>query len=385
MSTGVDGNAAEPVASTTPPLDKIYFYLTQGCNLACRHCWLAPKFDPAGSRYPVLPVEVFETVIREAKPLGLSGVKLTGGEPLLHPEIDKLLAIVRREELRLTLETNGVLCTPELAVEIAQSSPGVCVSVSLDGADRATHEWVRGVPGSFEQALGGVRNLVAAGIPPQIIMSLMRVNAGQVEAMVRLAQSLGASSVKFNVIQPTGRGEGVLGGAEGLQISEMIELGRLVELKLAPTVPIKLFFDYPMAFRPLSRLADGAAGGRCGILSILGVLASGEYALCGIGMHVHELTFGMAGQDALAEVWRDAAALRELRAGMPDRLTGVCADCIMRAQCFGTCVAQSYYRTQSLWSPFWFCEQASATGQFPPSRMALPAGSANSSSEIGFN
>jgi len=147
---------------------------------------------------------------------------------------------------------------------------------------------------------------------------------------------------------------------------------------LAPTVPIKLFFDYPLAFRPLSRLADGAAAGRCGILTILGVLAAGEYALCGIGTHVPELTFGMAGQDALEGLWRDAAVLRELRAGMPGRLTGVCAECIMRAQCFGACVAQSYYRTQSLWSPFWFCEQADAIGQFPLSRMALLARSGES-------
>ena len=377
MSAGANGSGTEPVASTTPPLSTLYFYLTQGCNLACRHCWLAPKFDPSGSRYPVLPLELFEIAIGEAKPLGLTGVKLTGGEPLLHPEIVKLLAIVRREELRLLLETNGVLCTPALAAEIAQLGKAF-VSVSLDGADGATHEWVRGVPGSFEQALAGVRNLVAAGIRPQIIMSLMRANAGQAEAMVRLAQSLGAASVKFNVIQPTGRGEGVQGGAEGLQVSELIELGRFVDLKLAPTVPIKLFFDYPLAFRPLSRLAHETGGGRCGILTILGVLASGEYALCGIGTHVRELTFGMAGQDALAGLWRDAAVLRELRAGMPDRLTGVCADCIMREQCFGTCVAQSYYRTQSLWSPFWFCEQAGATGQFPASRMAVPAGSAKS-------
>ena len=69
----------------TPPLSRIYFYLTEGCNLACRHCWLAPGFDPDGSRHAVLPVELFETAIREARPLGLARVKLTGGEPLLHP------------------------------------------------------------------------------------------------------------------------------------------------------------------------------------------------------------------------------------------------------------------------------------------------------------
>ena len=154
------------------PLNQLYFYLTAGCNLACRHCWLAPKFDATGDRYPTLPVDLFETAIREAKPLGLSGVKLTGGEPLLHPNIVSLLEIARREELGLTIETNGVLCTPELAAEIAKS-PRRFVSVSMDGADAATHEWVRGVSGSFTKAQQAVRNLVAVGIRPQIILSLL--------------------------------------------------------------------------------------------------------------------------------------------------------------------------------------------------------------------
>ncbi len=73
------------------PLNQFYFYLTEGCNLACRHCWLAPKLDREGTLYPTLPVDLFETAIREAKPLGLKAVKLTGGEPLLHPQFLQLI------------------------------------------------------------------------------------------------------------------------------------------------------------------------------------------------------------------------------------------------------------------------------------------------------
>ncbi len=97
-------SAHDPVA---PSLTQLYFYLTEGCNLACRHCWLAPKYDPQGDRSSSLPVELFENAIREAKVLGLQRVKLTGGEPLLHPQIRMLLEIVQREELGLVMETNG--------------------------------------------------------------------------------------------------------------------------------------------------------------------------------------------------------------------------------------------------------------------------------------
>lgn len=151
MST--QGNPKDQKAGdgTVPSLNMLYFYLTEGCNLACRHCWLAPKFDTTGQRYPALPVELFQTAIREAKPLGLSGVKLTGGEPLLHRQFTGLLEIVRREELHLTIETNGLLCTREIAAEIAKT-PKRFVSVSIDGVDARPHEWVRGVQDSFQAA-----------------------------------------------------------------------------------------------------------------------------------------------------------------------------------------------------------------------------------------
>jgi SynChlorMet cassette radical SAM/SPASM protein ScmF len=207
--------------------------LTEGCNLACRHCWIGPRFDATGNHYPTLPVELFETAIREAKPLGLSGVKLTGGEPLLHPHFTRLLEIVRSEELRLIIETNGLLCTPEIAAEIAKS-PDRFVSVSIDGSDAATHEWVCGVPGSFKAARQAVSNLVAAGIRPQVIFTVMRSNAGQVDAIVRLAEEIGAASVKFNVVQPIARGEKLQKDQETLRIADLIALGRHVEQELAP-------------------------------------------------------------------------------------------------------------------------------------------------------
>jgi SynChlorMet cassette radical SAM/SPASM protein ScmF len=365
-------NQATP-NKTVPPLHQLYVYLTQGCNLACRHCWLSPQYDAAGDRYPTLPVALFETAIREAKPLGLSGVKLTGGEPLLHPRFTDLLEIIRREELRLTIETNGVLCTPGMAADIARS-PQRFVSVSIDGADAATHEWVRGVPGSFEKARQAVRNLAAADTRPQIIMALMRCNADQVAPMVRMAERLGASSVKFNVVQPTGRGERFQEGTDGLSVPELIELGRTVERDLAPATDVQLFFDYPMAFRSLGRIASGDGCGVCGVLTILGLIPSGHYALCGIGEHLPDLVFGAIGEDSLEQVWHEDPVLNELREGLPGRLTGVCGRCLMRFRCLGSCIAQNYYRTGSLWAPFWFCEQALEAGLFPETRLVGQSG-----------
>jgi SynChlorMet cassette radical SAM/SPASM protein ScmF len=354
------------------PLNQIYFYLTQGCNLRCCHCWIAPGFDSNASRYATLPVEHFEMVIREARPLGLSGVKLTGGEPLLHPEFKRLLEIVRREQLALNIETNGLLCTSEIAAEIAKS-PERFVSISIDGADAETHDRVRGVPGSFEGAKQAVRNLVAADTPPQVIMSVMLCNADQLDAVVRMAERLGAASVKFNVVQPAARGAKLHEAVGTLSIAKLISLGRYVDMELAKITRLQLFFDYPPAFRPLSKICNGNGFNTCGILGILGVIASGHYALCGIGTHVPELVFGAIGKKKLEEVWGRNRTLAALRKGLPHQLTGVCNRCLMKYRCLGACIAQNYYDAGTPWAPFWFCKQAQEAGLFPESRLTILA------------
>lgn len=350
-------------------LNQIYFYLTQGCNLACRHCWLAPAKDPDGAKYPALSLELFEKIIAEAKPIGLTAVKLTGGEPLLNPNFFDMLTVVARESLSLNIETNGVLCSAEHAKAITKACARPFVSVSLDGVDAKTHDFVRGVPGCFELAVNGIRSLVDAGIRPQIIFSVMKRNVDQVESIVRLARELGAGSVKYNLVQPTARGQQLHSKQETLSVAELVNLGRLVESILQISSPINLFFSYPAAFVRLSRLADRGGCGVCGIKTIIGVLADGTYALCGIGEHVKELTFGHAGRDSLAHIWGNHPLLKKIRDDLPEKLTGICGRCLMRRKCLGSCVAQNYYRSRDIMAQYWFCEEAESAGLFPNSRL----------------
>ena len=351
------------------PLNQIYFYLTEGCNLRCRHCWIAPKYQGKESSYPALELDLFKSIIEQAKPLGLSGVKLTGGEPLLHPQINEILEYIQTEDLRLTVETNGVLCTPELASKMA-ACKNPFISVSLDGSDAGTHEWVRGVEGSFGAALEGIRILVNAGFKPQLIMTIMRHNKEQMEPVVRLAERFGAGSVKFNIVQPTARGEKLHNSGEALSIEELVELGRWVETTLSDSTSLPVYFGHPMAFRPLGKMfgENGDGCGVCGIFGILGVLADGSYALCGIGETVPDFVFGHAASGSLADVWNTTPVLHEMREGLPKRLEGICGDCLMKGSCLGSCVAQNYYRSKNLWAPYWYCEKAYSSGLFPETR-----------------
>jgi len=352
--------------SPVPPLSRLYVYLTEGCNLACRHCWLAPRFDPDLLSTQWLAPELFARVLDEALPLGLSEVKLTGGEPLLHPKLPRLLDELQTRELSVVVETNGTLLTAGTAARLGEL--GARVSVSLDGADAVTHDELRGVQGAFERACRGVSLLAEAGVRTQVIFTVMRGNVEQLTAVPTLAQELGASSVKFNVVQPTARGERLHDADDGMSVGEYLRCMELVETELSATTDLSLHFDVPLAFRPLHRIAEPGGMSRCAILGVVGVLAGGHYALCGIGEQVPEMVFGEVGRDALREVWEDHPVLRQLREGLPGRLRGICGDCVLNTVCLGSCVAQNYYREHDLLAPFWFCELAEAEGLFPASR-----------------
>lgn len=348
-------------------LNTIYFYLTEGCNLKCRHCWIAPKFQNKDAKWPSLDFELFKDIVRQGKELGMSGVKLTGGEPLIHPDILKILDYIKEQGLHLTIETNGVECTPEIAGKIVQCKRNF-VSVSLDGTDSKTHEWVRGVPGCFEGALNGIRNLVKVGIRPQIIMSVMSLNKNQMEGIVKLAEKEKARSVKFNLVTPTARGEQMHDAGQTLSTQELIDIGHWVENTLAPSSKIRVVYSHPIAFRPLKRIATHPSG-KCGIFGIVGVLGSGKYALCGIGATVPELIFGDAKECKLEDVWNNNQVLNDIRKGLPSKLNGICGDCLMKDKCLGACVAMNYYRHKDLFAPQWYCEEAQKAGLFPESRI----------------
>jgi SynChlorMet cassette radical SAM/SPASM protein ScmF len=356
-----------------PRLNTLYFYLTNDCNLRCRHCWISPKYSPSEVSLSSLPFELYCSIIKEAQPLGLAGVKLTGGEPLFHPRIQDILDFTLKENLGLIIETNGVLCTSELAKKIAEFKQ-VYISVSLDGVNAETHEWVRGINGCFGKTLQGIKNLVDAGLGPklQIIMTLMPRNVDQMEDMVKLAESMGVGSVKFNLIQPAVRGKIMVEQGETLSIEEYIKLGEWVENVLSPLYRnIKIYYSHPFAFRPLSKMygSSGSGCATCGIKSIMGVLADGTYALCGIGENVPELTYGRAPFDKLEDVWNNSKVMNELRGHLPARLEGICSICLMKNLCLGFCIAENYNRSNNLWVPFWFCEEAYKKGLFPNNRL----------------
>ena len=349
-----------------PPLGAIYLYASSGCNLACQHCWITPTYDPSGETTVHARLDHVAKAIQEGKPLGLNRIKLTGGEPTLHPQFRELVHMISESGLGVTIETNGTLIDRDLA-RFLKSHRVQHISVSIDGATAEVHDDLRGVQGCFQQALDGIDHLVAEGLHPQLICTIHDGNISHFDRIIELAFEHKCNSVKFNHVQVVGRGD-QFAKKHALSIEDLLDLYRHLERDIRPGAKIPIFLDIPPAFHSIRQLSK-EPGGRCGIRNILGMLAGGELALCGIGVNVPELVYGHIETDDLRDVWCHSPKLKTLRDVIPSKLEGICGDCVLRDSCLGSCVANNFYVAGKLNAAYIFCDTAFSRGLFPMSRM----------------
>ncbi|MBW1973493.1 MAG: radical SAM protein, partial [Deltaproteobacteria bacterium] len=303
-----------------------------------------------------------------AIPLGLSRIKFSGGEPLLHPQFDKLLAIVKDKKLSWTMESNLTVLSDDILNIIANGVRPKHISTSIYSSIPEEHDKFTGVKGSFYRTIEGIRKLVKKDIHPQMIMSLHKDNVHQIESVVKLAEKEGCNSVKFNLIQPAGRSKsGNIPYLGGISPQEILEKGNWVDTNLTKKVKIPLLFDLPAAFKPIKKILSGSAG-RCNIKNIIGILADGSYALCGIGYTVPDLIFGFISKDNLRDIWEEHPIIKDIRENLPEKLEGICRDCLFNYYCLGSCVAMNFHDTGSLFSSYRLCEILNKKGLFPETR-----------------
>ncbi len=164
--------------------------ITDRCNYKCVYC----RTGELGAQYPELGIEEYLRLIKLFVGLGISKVRLTGGEPLLRRglvELVRALAGLRTtggEPLDLALTTNGHLLDG-LAQPLKDAGLNR-VTVSMDAVDAATFERITRVEGSYAAVLAGIRAARAAGLTPlKINCVLLRgFNDDQIEGFARFAR-----------------------------------------------------------------------------------------------------------------------------------------------------------------------------------------------------
>jgi MoaA/NifB/PqqE/SkfB family radical SAM enzyme len=193
------------MSSTTFVPQHVFLEITIECNLRCVQCDIYKLTNPAAE----MSLEDRLAVVRHLGEWDKSiRVVLAGGEPFTRrPMLYSVAQACKEAGVYATISTNGTLVTEEDARRLPES--GIrCVVVSIDSHERAVHDEIRGVRGTFDRAIRTIERLVSARDRAKTDFTVLtstiigRHNLGYVREMVGYLEGLGVDTTLFQPLQP---------------------------------------------------------------------------------------------------------------------------------------------------------------------------------------
>ncbi len=332
-----------PQPGQPPALRLVAWETTRRCNLSCLHC----RAGAIDQHYPgELSTAQGEALLTDLRTLGQPVIIMTGGEPLLRPDIFHLARFGADLGLRMVMAVNGTLLTPSIAAQLKEA--GIQrLSISIDGPDAASHDAFRGQAGAFDGALAGMAAARQAGLEFQINTTVTRTNLPWVEAIQELAQAQGAVAHHIFLLVPTGRGRAL--SAEIITAAEYEDvLTWFAQRKYQMPMEMKATCA-PHFYRiireqahqrgekvtPQTHGLDAMTRGCLGGIGFAFVSHLGQVQPCGY----LELSAGDVTEQPFSQIWRESPLFLRLRDY--DQLKGKCGRCQYRKVC-GGCRARAY-------------------------------------------
>ncbi|MBR0055703.1 MAG: TIGR04133 family radical SAM/SPASM protein [Kiritimatiellae bacterium] len=185
-------------------LNYLFWECTTRCNLACRHCGSDCSVLGREQDMPLADfLAAIDTIPKDHRPPGFT-VVLTGGEPLLRPDLAEAGRALRARGLGWSIVSNGWFYTEEKQRELLDAGLGA-LTVSLDGRE-ASHDWMRGRPGSFVHATRAIALAARARrLNFDVVTCVNRRNFGELEEIHRLLEGLGVPQWRIFTVIPIGR------------------------------------------------------------------------------------------------------------------------------------------------------------------------------------
>ena len=327
----------------------IVWNFTNMCNLRCKHC-----YQRADKPLPnELSLEEKLRVVDELDRAGVAAIALSGGEPTIHPHFYTVLHEIARRGMYAAVATNGWVFADIEKLEKAKRLGLRYVEVSVDSADPRKHDWFRGVSGAWERAVKALENAVKLGINHALATTITKINIGEVEDILDLAESIGVRRVVFFNFVPVGRGKDNiwldLDPAEREEflrtifkemskrkleiVSTAPQYGR-VALQLSggkEVAPTHFYVGGDPVVKAVAEFVGGCGAGRI----YAGLQPDGTLIPC-VFMPV---PVGNLREKSFWEIWTQSPLLKTLRDR--DKLKGFCRDCPYRNIC-GGCRARAY-------------------------------------------
>jgi len=308
------------------PPGSVIWLVTSACNMNCMHCYVSRwrgRLRELGSRERMRLAE-------EMVDAGVDWVAVTGGEPLILPDIWDVLRLLSRGGVEVGVNTNALLLDAGRAAKL--SSHVSTVYVSIDGS-RETHEAMRRCRGCYARVVEAVKTLTRVGVEVVPVMAVSRINAAAVKNYIGLAADMGLGEAAIIPVMP--QGEAI---RTGIWVDAQTYNRAVVEAAAEARERGVRLWLWCTPYAPALRLpADTVTYTNCRLSDTVDLDPAGGILLC----------------DVLDIVLADAAGLGFTRAAeeaeshpltrLVERpeLTGPCRSCPYRWECLGGCYARS--------------------------------------------
>ena len=175
--------------------------VTRECNMKCSHCYINATEEKLANELSTQEgKDLMDQICQVSKPLLI----LSGGEPLLRPDIYELIKYGASKGLKIGLGSNGSLIDDIVATKLKAAGIAT-VSISLDSNIPAQHDQFRGVAGAWEKAVNACKILRKNNILVQVNTTLTHENYNQIDDIMSLAEEIGVENFHLFFLVPTGR------------------------------------------------------------------------------------------------------------------------------------------------------------------------------------
>jgi AdoMet-dependent heme synthase len=191
--------------TTKPRIQSLIFELTQDCNHSCLHCY---NVWQGGGAYPRGELDTARTLELLAKALDetiCQHVTLTGGEPLLRPDLPQILDYLEQRHVRSTLISNGRLLDEVTTRDLLGRGVGL-FELPLLSYQRAVHDKMSDAPGAWDAVLAAMANIRMGRGQFVSVFVATQLNIGDLYETIKLAFAFGARGLMLNRFNPGGRG-----------------------------------------------------------------------------------------------------------------------------------------------------------------------------------
>ncbi len=321
-------NAKKDVESKIHELTYLFWECTLNCNLSCIHCG---SDCVKSTNVPDMPKEDFLKTLDRIEPFIDKKnfiVAISGGEPLMRPDLIDACNSIKEKGFRWGMVSNGFNLTPSMFGKLLNAGLK-SLTISLDGLED-DHNWFRGNPKSFEKAVNAIKMAIKAsekGLIFDIVTCVNKRNIKKIEELKDFLIDLGLKRWRLGTVFPKGRAkdndELKISGEQLKQLLQFIESTR-EEGEIYPSYGCESFLgNYEMRVRDFPYYCKAG-------ISIGSVLADGSISACPSlrGDYIQ----GNIYKDNFMDVWENKFDVMRNRSWAK---TGVCKDCKVWKYCKG--------------------------------------------------